>query len=304
MPTRESTRKSPEIPEDLYHRIDERLKQAHRKEISLQDFEYYIIDNVDRAFNQVIHGEVKVKCTIIETLAFYTPAPPQIKGVEPGPAIFISPEKIDRIIDEELAGIVEALRPWNKDYEIRSTKQDLFKYVLAHEITHSYADIAPVTAPQKKYKDTPISRIIEESLATYYGLMNIDNQIIENWILTKHPPEYRAAIAWKTFPNETPYKVLQKWIGLLPHIPILEHPYTLRTSYIELRRYLRYLTPPYLTPTRGRTKTTEPYILSVLLTIKTLATWLTLYSITNRNEDTFWKLLALQLLAQTPPKIN
>lgn len=145
-------------------------------------------------------------CEGIETLGCYiSKAPNDIPGYEDlggNPLIVINVDRISDVIDD----ILNSIGDLRRYYSSKELKENLLKSVIAHEVTHSFTDTAHDNTPKRrlsKQKNKFYYKVIEESLATYYEIMNylrIREGPIQRYIMDKllqeSSIEYRAGLVW------------------------------------------------------------------------------------------------------------
>ena len=244
------------IIEDLNHYIDDRIKDVST------------IECVD-TFN--------LGCFIPQTLRDYSHELEVLKSLH-GPLIVVNVEGIEN----EVHNTINKLGLMDKEYLINKLSNLLFESVLTHEIFHAFTDLSNDLSPRKLLEVYEASkfyyRVIEESLATYYGMQLLKHDIYATYLraklLNNSPLEYRAGILWEYFGHKLASSVLKTWIGAT-NTAMLVCDY-----FRTLLRTLHHHEPPPVIEELVR------FAISELLV--------------NSHDIFLWKLLALKLATYIP----
>ncbi len=254
------------------------------------------VGDLVRRIDEVVRRFETVECVGVEALGCYlSSAPPDIPGcgdLTGWPVIVVNVDKVSRVVDESLGDVgVRAARP-------SEVRKRLLRSVIAHEVTHSYADMASPESPKRGlnrlwtrfYHD-----VIEESLATHYQLLEALStrgstptrtltHYVTHKLLQESTIEYRAGLVWYLRRGEhltpTPDEVLNAWVGLSNATPLM-------------MTYLHEHLEPALNEILNHP--IAPHILRRYITALWLRHWPLI-----KHRDTLWKLLATSLILQTP----
>ncbi len=237
-----------------------------------------ILERAERIIEQVADEAAsrarRVECTVFACLGCYVRHPPPLEGVEPGPAIFVDVERLEQVA-EDVEPLTASLRVYGVLHE------GLLRLVVAHESVHALCDVGPSDSPSRRLRQTLHGRVVEESLATYYGLRysglhDSDRRAVEYLVAAKQPLEYRAFWAWKHLDERQVDSYLLAWAKL--------------DGLTPLNRGLHALLEP-LSVAWLSTWLLRPY---APLLMAALRSWPTP---TPTHSLAFWKLVSLRLMA-------
>ena len=215
---------SAEEVREALNRIAEELRRL-REKFSDPSQLWSILDEsrrvIDRVADEAASRVKPTECTLLVAMGCYRRVQPceSLHGVEPGPAIFIDVDRLE-VVAQELEVMIGA----NLDsHEKRWLREGLLSEVIAHEHVHSLCDAGPSDSPSRRLQDTFFGRVIEESLATYYGvkhshLYGLGRQALRFMITAKQPLEYRVFWKWEVFSEHFVDQILLAWAGLDPSI--------------------------------------------------------------------------------------
>ena len=164
------------------------------------------INKLLNGIEEIISRYEPTVCRGIETLGCYmSKAPNDIPGYEDlggNSLIVINVDRISDVIDD----ILNSIGDLRRYYSSKELKENLLRSVIAHEVTHSFTDTAHDDTPKRrlsKQKNKFYYKVIEESLATYYEIMNylrIRERPIQRYVMDKllqeSSIEYRAGLVW------------------------------------------------------------------------------------------------------------
>ena len=131
-----------------------------------------VIEDLTKSVDEVVRRCEAVECVGVEALGCYlSNAPPDIPGcsdLSGKPVIVVNVDKVSQVVDESIKEVGACgARP-------ESVKRRILKSVIAHEVTHSYTDMAGPESPKQwlsRYGTKFYYSVIEESLATHlHGL--------------------------------------------------------------------------------------------------------------------------------------
>ena len=187
------------------------------------------INKLLNGIEEVISRYEPTICKGIETLGCYiSKTPNDIPGYEDlggNSLIVINVDRISDVIDD----ILNSIGDLRRYYSSKELKENLLKSVIAHEVTHSFTDTAHDNTPKRrlsKRKTKFYHKVIEESLATYYEIVNylrsgespIQKYIMDK-LLQESSIEYRAGLVWyslypRYFRRSDIDYIISLWSGL------------------------------------------------------------------------------------------
>ena len=186
------------------------------------------INKLLNGIEEVISRYEPTICKGIETLGCYiSKTPNDIPGYEDlggNSLIVINVDRISDVIDD----ILNSIGDLRRYYSSKELKENLLKSVIAHEVT-SFTDTAHDNTPKRrlsKRKTKFYHKVIEESLATYYEIVNylrsgespIQKYIMDK-LLQESSIEYRAGLVWyslypRYFRRSDIDYIISLWSGL------------------------------------------------------------------------------------------
>jgi len=129
--------------------------------------------------------------------------------------IAVNVERVEELGNE----IQNTFKKVSDKYREKTLLFELTRSVIIHEILHSYTDLALSNSPRKILKRSNIPqfyfRVIEEALASYYGLSVLNHNLLGRYslirILNDSPLEYRSSITFLTLNSRLAELTLKAW---------------------------------------------------------------------------------------------
>ncbi len=265
-----------------------------------------IFNEVSSYIDRVVDRVNPTECVGIERLGCFLSTVPSDLRIElsrkigvnvEGPLIVVNLDLIEELCEES----AKELSLKEDSYTLESMKNHLLSSVITHEVTHAFTDLSSCAAPKREFRtkrSTFYYRMIEESLATYYGLakeLDYSNEV--RYVLLKSlsssPLEYRAGLSWNLigYANE----VLKAWTGVTSVYPS-ESIRALASLIHALLDIPESLITIRIPPIRLRHLIWDMVHRYVHVLIRTFARYETIKKLTSL----LWKLLAVKLAIIAP----
>ncbi len=253
--------------DDVRELADRVLRDVYRELSRLSEYhegwDRRLLDRLDNIIEGGLRRIEPVRCTEFKNLGCFIPASerggsrePEELRQYPGPLILVNMERIESYRSDLANRYDDILDKWDQ----AKLGEYLLEAIIAHEVTHAYTDLAHGGAPAevfKKHKQRLYYEVIEESLATYYGLaplleqLGLVKRIVAAKLLSRVPIEYRAGYAWHTMAGrDIADGIIERWItgtslGRLETVVIMSFPFWPLPKYyleflLEYRRWGRY----------------------------------------------------------------
>ena len=183
------------IDEIFYGKID-KIRRIRTKE-DIREIAEEISREIRRELDEF--RPKPTKCRIIPSLACYVSNPPRI---------YVAIDRLEDLanqIEQEVQNAVQIYGShaytwnwWKKD----RLREQLLKWTIVHEITHSFIDTGSNQSPAKVVDDFT-KEMIEESLAIFFGFehFNFDpfvKNIFKYWVIRNETIEYATFWAWES----------------------------------------------------------------------------------------------------------
>ena len=191
--------------------------------------------------------------------------------------IAVNVERVEELGNE----IQNTFKKVSDKYREKTLLFELTRSVIIHEILHSYTDLALSNSPRKILKRSNIPqfyfRVIEEALASYYGLSVLNHNLLGRYslirILNDSPLEYRSSITFLTLNSRLAELTLKAWQGMASIGDFIRIHEMVLTWYKQVLGYDKYTDLPMetlhtLACIKSKRKITSPINLPWILYVK------------------------------------